>query len=162
MTAGPAVSAKRLSMADRFDDFGPKSDRDLLVMQMTETRHIRATQELILRTQTDIQKDLGAMRIITDRHESRIIHVENMQAERKHQMDSLSAELSKLKEDMLGRMTRMENERLDPIDQKINATNTQINNVRNWIAGAVAVIVFLWFFLSPVYDRLLDTWLRQP
>lgn len=158
MTAVPATveRVKRPPMSDRHDlpEFRLNSDRDMLVLALSKLDQGAAVMREIRLTQTDIQKELGTLRMLVDRHDNQLLHLERLQVERKSQIDHLDAGMHKMKDDVMGRFQRLESERLDPLEQKLNA-------VKAWIAGAVAVLVFLWVFLAPIYTRLLDVWMTR-
>ena len=117
-------------------------------MLITQTRHINDGIRELRVILDDTQKDLGALRLASDRHEQAIAHLEQNHQLRVAQYDLMQEKITKLEKDLLGRLDRIERERLDPLDNRISA-------VRHWIAGAVAVIVFLWVFLAPVYTRFI-------
>ncbi len=164
MTAVPAAIQRMKSppMADQSNmpEFRVKDDRDMLVLLLARADHIAAGVRELRASQTDMQKDLSMVKTLVDRHENRLLHLDHLMTERKIQMDHVTLDVQKLKEDVMGRLTRMQEERLDPIDDKINQTNVKISNARNWIAGAMFVIAILWVFGSPWYAQWVATLAR--
>ncbi len=151
------VSMNGDSMPDRLDlsEFRPSNDHDLLVLLLAQMRQVNEGLRDLRSLYTDSNAKIETLSRLTDRQDGRISSLESSMTERKAQMGSLSESVDKSKVDLLGRMERLERDRLDPIE-------TRISSVRNWIAGAVAVLVFLWIFLAPVYTRLLDQWFGRP
>ncbi len=144
-------------MPDRLDlsEFRPGNDHDLLVLLLAQMRQVNEGLRDLRSLYTDSNAKIETLSRLTDRQDGRISSLESSMTERKAQMGSLSESVDKSKVDLLGRMERLERDRLGPIE-------IRISSVRNWIAGAVAVLVFLWIFLAPVYTRLLDQWFGRP
>lgn len=141
-------------MPDRHDfgEYRPQNDHDLLVMLLAQTRHINDGIREIRVILGDTQKQLGALSLASDRHDRRIAHLEQDAAERIAQGDTMILRMQKIEGDLLGRIERLETECIDPLSDKVKNLNARI-------AGAVAVLAFLWLFAAPFWARLVAGWL---
>lgn len=144
-------------MPDRpeLTDYRPADDHDLLVMLLANVRQLNEGIRDIRGMAIETQKDLSALRLASDRHDSRIAALESKFIDRGLQLQGLVTNQDKLKDDTLGRINRLEDERIDPLEQRLDM-------MRNWVFGAVAIIGLLWIFLAPVYTRLITNWFGGP
>lgn len=147
-------------MPDRLElsEYRPSNDHDLLVLLLAQMRQVNEGLRDLRTLHTDANGKIETLSRLTDRQDTRITSLEGSMTERKTQMNVLGDKVDNSKSDLMGRIERLRKDDIEPIDTRISDVEQRISSVRNWIAGAVAIIVFLWVFFAPVYTRLLDQW----